>query len=151
MMNLKQAKEILKVTNSNNFYMDGLGGRYFNTYYLNSINKDGRPYCIFSFKKYNNNLIIVCETFNDDIFIIGSTRIIKNIINKYNFDDKHINIYSHLYNYSNSYRFEPFKETNIMIFGYYKEIYVNKRFIDFLENELKYLNDSEKLFIEMED
>ena len=151
MINLEQAEKILKVTNPNNFYVDGLGGRYFDTYYLNSIDKYGRPYCKFSFRKYNNNLIIVCETFYDDIFIIGSKRIIKNIINKYNFDNKHINIYSSLYNRSNNSKFYPFKETDIMAFGYLKDVYVDKRFIDFLENELKDLNDSEKLFIYMED
>ena len=150
MMNLKQAKEILKVTNSNNLYVDGLGGRYFSTYYLNSINKDGRPYCIFSLKKYNNNLIIICETFNNDIFIIGSKRIIKNTKNKYNFEE-YININSRLYNRSNTSKYYSFKETDIMAFGYLKDIYVDKKFIDFLENELKDLNDSEKLFVELED
>ena len=145
MINLKQVKEILKVINPNNPYTDGI---FFDTCYLNLIDKDGNPYYMLSFKKYNNNLIIVCETF-DSLFIIGSKRIIKNIMNKYNFESFN-SVYSYFFNYSYLNKFKRVKETDIMTFSYFEDGSIDKNFIDFIENDLKDLNDSEKLFIEME-
>ena len=148
MMNLKQAKEILEVINPNDSYT---AGPYFDTFYLNSTNKEGKPYCTFRFRKYNNNLIIVCENnFNDIIFIIGKKRVIKNIMNKYNFEIFNSSI-CQFYKYSYLNYCNHVKDTDIVTFTYFKDFFIDKRFIDFLENELKDLNDSEKLFLELED
>ena len=144
MINLKQAAELKKLINPKYYYYTA--GRYFDTANLSKYQ--------FICKKYNNNLIIIYKNDQDDLFIIGSRRIIRNIRKKYNFTEPNylsttvLNCY-YCYNYKPFTSVTSVYETEFKTFGYSKEYY-DKDFINFLKNDLKDLNDSEKLFIEME-
>ena len=87
-----------------------------------------------TYKKYNNNVLVVYE-YNNYFFTMGTKRVIKNIVKKYPFIVKAITLCRDV-------------TDNIIIIGGYGN---NYEYINFINNELKDLNDSEKLLIEMED
>ena len=87
-----------------------------------------------TYKKYNNNVLVIYK-YNKYVFIMGIKRVIKNIVKKYPFISRAIRLCRDI-------------TDNIIIIGGYGN---NYEYINFINNELKDLNDSEKLFVELED
>ena len=87
-----------------------------------------------TYKKYNNNFLVIYK-YNNYVFIMGIKRVIKNIVKKYPFISRAIRLCRDV-------------ADNIIIIGGYGN---NYEYINFINNELKDLNDSEKLFVELED
>ena len=87
-----------------------------------------------TYKKYNNNVLVIYK-YNNYVFTMGTKRVIKNIVKKYPFIARAITLCRDV-------------TDNIIIIGGYGN---NYEYINFINNELKDLNDSEKLFVELED